>query len=49
MVSSDKTGHAEAMQITYDPEKITFKALEKAFFDLHNPSTTNQQGPDVSS
>ena len=49
MVCSDKTGHAEAIQITYDPGKIAYKDLVKAFFNLHDPTTPNRQGPDVGS
>jgi len=49
MVCSGNTGHAEAIRITYDPDKITYKDLLKAFFDLHNPTTPNRQGPDVGS
>jgi peptide-methionine (S)-S-oxide reductase len=49
MVCSDQTGHAEAVQITYDPDIITYKDLVKAFFDLHDPTTPNRQGPDAGS
>lgn len=49
LVCSDETGHAEAIRITYDPDKIAYKDLVKAFFDLHDPTTPNRQGPDVGS
>jgi methionine-S-sulfoxide reductase len=49
MVCSDNTGHAEAVQITYDPEKLAYKELVSAFFELHDPTTPNRQGPDVGS
>lgn len=46
-VSSGKTGHAEAIQIEFDPSLITYKELLYVFFYTHNPTTLNQQGNDV--
>lgn len=40
-------GHAEALEITYDPEKISYKEILDFFFRIHNPTTLNQQGNDV--
>lgn len=40
-------GHAEAVEITYDPEKVTYRELLDYFFRYHNPTTLNQQGNDV--
>lgn len=42
-------GHAEAIQITYDPNQTTFKNLLDFFFQVHDPTTTNRQGNDVGS
>lgn len=39
-------GHAEAVEITYDPEQATYKELLDFFFQIHNPTTLNQQGND---
>ncbi|MFW5713747.1 MAG: peptide-methionine (S)-S-oxide reductase MsrA [Brevefilum sp.] len=49
MVCTDKTGHAEAVQVTYDSDEITYEQLVREFFDLHNPTTPNRQGLDVGS
>jgi peptide-methionine (S)-S-oxide reductase len=46
-VCSGKTGHAEAIQITFDPKEIPYKVLVEIFFHLHDPTTLNQQGNDV--
>lgn len=46
-VSSGETGHAESLQITFDPKVITYKDLLFIFFRTHNPTTLNQQGADV--
>ena len=46
-VCSGKTGHAEAIQIEYDPNDISYEELLKVFWNNHNPTTLNQQGPDI--
>jgi peptide-methionine (S)-S-oxide reductase len=45
-VCTDETGHAEVVQITYDPSKITYQQLLEIFWDVHDPTTLNQQGND---
>ena len=45
-VMSGKTCHAEAIEIIYDSNKVSFDTLLKVFFDSHNPTTPNRQGPD---
>lgn len=46
-VCSHTTGHAEAVQITYNPSEISYEQLLNVFWDKHNPTTLNRQGPDV--
>ena len=46
-VCTDRTGHAEAIQVEYEPEEISYKELLKVFFENHNPTTVNRQGPDM--
>jgi peptide-methionine (S)-S-oxide reductase len=46
-VTSGKTGHAEAIQITFNPELIGYTDLLKVFFETHDPTTLNRQGADV--
>lgn len=48
-VRSGKTGHAEAIQIEFDPKIISLKTLLNVFFKLHNPTTVNRQGFDIGS
>ncbi|NLU41755.1 MAG: peptide-methionine (S)-S-oxide reductase MsrA [Firmicutes bacterium] len=46
-VCTGTTGHAEAVQITYDPQVISFRQLLEVFFTVHDPTTLNRQGEDV--
>jgi peptide-methionine (S)-S-oxide reductase len=46
-VSTGRTGHAEAVQVTFDPDVISFKEILQIFFSTHDPTTLNRQGPDV--
>src|SRR6266849_5211005 len=45
-VCSGRTGHAEAVEVTYDPSKVTYEELLNAFWNMHDPTTLNYQGPD---
>ncbi len=46
-VCTDKTGHAEAVEVEYDPDEISYEELLNVFWNNHNPTTLNRQGPDV--
>lgn len=46
-VCSHTTGHAEATEITFDPETVSYETLVRQFFRMHNPTQLNRQGPDV--
>ena len=48
-VCSDKTGHAEAIQIEFDPTEVSYDELLEVFWSIHNPTTLNRQGPDIGS
>jgi peptide-methionine (S)-S-oxide reductase len=45
-VCTDETGHAEVVQVTYDPAKVSFEQLLDAFWKAHDPTQVNRQGPD---
>ena len=46
-VCSGTTGHAEAVQLTFDPKRISFEQILQIFFSIHDPTTLNRQGADV--
>ena len=48
-VCTDETGHAEAIQIEFDPSVVSYEKLLNVFWDIHDPTTLNRQGPDVGS
>lgn len=48
-VCTDKTGHAEVVEVTYDPNQVSYEKLLEVFWAVHDPTTLNRQGPDVGS
>ena len=48
-ILTGRTGHAEAVEIIYDPKIVNFKNLVEIFFGTHDPTTINRQGPDIGS
>lgn len=48
-VCTDETGHAEVVQVQYDPSRVSYETLLKIFWENHDPTTLNRQGPDFGS
>ena len=46
-VCSGATGHAEVVQVEYDPSRVSYEELLRLFWEMHDPTTLNRQGPDV--